>query len=623
VDLEGQQGRQQQQQQQQVELPPSSTKLSDLPLATDQALLNGHSGDHHPSGRTFGRFPMGAGSSTGGGNSWTHWGEEDTEGGPSLWSERGPMALLVLLYMMQGIPMGLTLGAMPFMLQSRLSFSQIGIFSLAAYPYSMKLLWSPIVDSCYSLRLGRRKSWIVPVQFISALLLYGCAEWVEELYNSANVVALTTLFFIFVLLAATQDIAVDGWALTLLSPRNVGYASTCQTIGTSTGFFTSFTVFLALQDPNFCNRHIRSMGLAQSLFGMDPHSSVGLVTLKGYLQFWGIFFAIATLGIWMLKPEKEALTKEELENAAKRGSSSGGMECSPLWGEIKDAYFALWQVVKLRAVWWFAALLLTYRLGVLVAESAFSLKLIDKGVPKETLAALVLFQFPTELLTAILAGRWAANYSPYRPFIVGYGLRLVVAAVSILAARDFPSKAALDDESWSSGGHTSYGALFFIISFATPFVSTLCFTAIGSFSNMISDPGMGGAYLTLLNTIANMGIILPKAPLYYLVDVLTVTHCTPPPDVSASGAALVQGLACPKKPFELGGKNACTQAGGTCAIQTDGFYTVCWASLALGIILGALYIKYLPRLMSLPISMWRAGGNGSLKGGQVDGKSDV
>lgn len=50
------------------------------------------------------------------------------------------------------------------------------------------------------------------------------------------------------------------------------------------------------------------------------------------------------------------------------------------------------QVIKLRAVWQFAALLLTYRLGVLVAETAFSLKLIDKGVPKETLSALALFQ---------------------------------------------------------------------------------------------------------------------------------------------------------------------------------------------------------------------------------------
>ena len=29
---------------------------------------------------------------------------------------------------------------------------------------------------------------------------------------------------------ATQDIAVDGWALTMLSPENVGYASTCNSV---------------------------------------------------------------------------------------------------------------------------------------------------------------------------------------------------------------------------------------------------------------------------------------------------------------------------------------------------------------------------------------------------------
>ena len=41
----------------------------------------------------------------------------------------------------------------------------------------------------------------------------------------------------------------------------------------------------------------------------------------------------------------------------------------------------------------------------------------------------------------------------------------------------------------------------------TSFTSTLMFTAMGSFFNRISDPDMGGAYLTLLNTIANMGEI--------------------------------------------------------------------------------------------------------------------
>jgi hypothetical protein len=33
---------------------------------------------------------------------------------------------------------------------------------------------------------------------------------------------LTAFFLLLVMLAATQDIAVDGWALTLLSERNVG-----------------------------------------------------------------------------------------------------------------------------------------------------------------------------------------------------------------------------------------------------------------------------------------------------------------------------------------------------------------------------------------------------------------
>ena len=40
---------------------------------------------------------------------------------------------------------------------------------------------------------------------------------------------------------------------------------------------------------------------------------------------------------------------------------------------------------------------------------------------------------------------------------------------------------------------------------ATSFTSTLMFTSLGAFFNKISDPAMGGAYLTLLNTIANMG----------------------------------------------------------------------------------------------------------------------
>ena len=49
--------------------------------------------------------------------------------------------------------------------------------------------------------------------------------------------------FSVVLLRATQDIAVDGWALTMLSKKNVSYASVCNAAGQTFGFFLSFTGF--------------------------------------------------------------------------------------------------------------------------------------------------------------------------------------------------------------------------------------------------------------------------------------------------------------------------------------------------------------------------------------------
>lgn len=57
---------------------------------------------------------------------------------------------------------------------------------------------------------------------MSALLLMFSADWAEEKLQQANVAAITALYFFLVLLAATQDIAVDGWALTLLSKKHVG-----------------------------------------------------------------------------------------------------------------------------------------------------------------------------------------------------------------------------------------------------------------------------------------------------------------------------------------------------------------------------------------------------------------
>jgi hypothetical protein len=62
----------------------------------------------------------------------------------------------------------------------------------------------------------------VPIQLASAGVMLVAADWAEARLRAADIASITALFFVLVLLAATQDIAVDGWALTLLSRPNIG-----------------------------------------------------------------------------------------------------------------------------------------------------------------------------------------------------------------------------------------------------------------------------------------------------------------------------------------------------------------------------------------------------------------
>jgi PAT family acetyl-CoA transporter-like MFS transporter 1 len=85
-----------------------------------------------------------------------------------------------------------------------------------------KLLWAPIVDSYYSRAFGRRRSWLVPVQLLCSFIMILSPSAVNRMLDDVDVLGLTACFFFLYLLMATQDIAVDGWALTMLSRRNVG-----------------------------------------------------------------------------------------------------------------------------------------------------------------------------------------------------------------------------------------------------------------------------------------------------------------------------------------------------------------------------------------------------------------
>ena len=52
------------------------------------------------------------------------------------------------------------------------------------------------------------------------------------------------------------------------------------------------------------------------------------------------------------------------------------------------------------------------------------------------------------------------------------------------------------------------------------------FVSIMAFHAKISDPTIGGTFMTLLNTISNLGSVWPSTLMLWLVDPLTMKQCT-------------------------------------------------------------------------------------------------
>lgn len=151
-------------------------------------------------------------------------------------SAPGKIALLTTLYLVQGLPFGVQAKALPIYLRARgVSLETIGFLGLLAAPWLFKILWAPLVERYWSARLGKRRTWILPMQ----LGLAACAGAAMFTDPASDLSALLALIFAMNLFAATMDIAVDGLAVDLLGPAELGIGNTAQVVGYKLGMLTS------------------------------------------------------------------------------------------------------------------------------------------------------------------------------------------------------------------------------------------------------------------------------------------------------------------------------------------------------------------------------------------------
>ncbi|WNG19071.1 MFS transporter [Cystobacter fuscus] len=275
------------------------------------------------------------------------------------------VSLLSALYFVQGLPFGFQTTALPVYLRTQgVSLLVIGSLGLLSLPWMGKALWAPLVDRYGSERVGRRKSWILPMQLgLAATCALAAFVPVPDALK-----ALLGLVFLMNLFAATQDIAVDGFAVDLLEPHELGWGNSAQVVGYKLGMLTGG-------------------GL--------------LVWMSGSLGWRGIFLVMSALSLGVFAVV--ALTREP-----RRAEGVGGGE-RVSWSEVRERLAAAW---RLPGTGWVLLFIATYKLGETLVDVLFKPFLVDMGFSAAQIGQWVGTWGMVASLLGSAAGGWLAARMP-------------------------------------------------------------------------------------------------------------------------------------------------------------------------------------------------------------------
>ncbi|HET8541908.1 MAG TPA: MFS transporter [Anaeromyxobacter sp.] len=145
--------------------------------------------------------------------------------------------LLGALSLSSGMPLGFVFNSFQIFLRGAgVDLKTIGILSSVSLPWSLKFLWSPLVDRYALPRPGRRRSWVLVSQVALAVGFFALALFAWRALGddpatgrqtlaagAATAAGFIALFITF--WSATQDIALDAYAVEVLEPDEQGPAS--------------------------------------------------------------------------------------------------------------------------------------------------------------------------------------------------------------------------------------------------------------------------------------------------------------------------------------------------------------------------------------------------------------
>ncbi|HSW62746.1 MAG TPA: MFS transporter [Dissulfurispiraceae bacterium] len=187
------------------------------------------------------------------------------------------IAFITLFGFSSGLPLALSYGTLQsWMAVDGVNMKTIGAFALVGLPYTLKFLWSPLMDRFVPPFLDRRRGWILLTQL---MLIAGIAG-MALLSPSEMPVAAAALALFIAFSSSSQDIVVDAYRTDVLHEKERGFGAAVFVMGYRIAMIVSGALALIMADQigwratYLAMAAIMSVGILASIFGPSPDKTI-------------------------------------------------------------------------------------------------------------------------------------------------------------------------------------------------------------------------------------------------------------------------------------------------------------------------------------------------------------
>lgn len=187
------------------------------------------------------------------------------------------IAFITLFGFSSGLPLALSFGTLQaWMAVDGVNMKTIGAFALVSLPYTLKFLWSPLMDRFVPPFLDRRRGWI----FITQLMLVAGISVMALLSPAEMPLAAAAVALFIAFSSASQDIVIDAYRTDVLYEKERGFGAAVFVMAYRIAMIVSGAIALIMADQigwratYLAMAAIMSIGIVASFFGPSPEKAI-------------------------------------------------------------------------------------------------------------------------------------------------------------------------------------------------------------------------------------------------------------------------------------------------------------------------------------------------------------